>query len=202
MKLLWSRLLPRDIRDQIVRSLHYAEALREGAVLLAIFGPVSMAEIFRSVSITTALVIWSASAIANSVGPLPTERGPPACVRRPQRPPRRSEAAPARAQPRAAHLPSSLLYRLCRRACCETGKRRQPIGAASFRPGPEPHQRTPRVPRQPRRRKPWRLQRRVRLRRQTQPCPSRSTKSCRRSRLCPLRAARRVHSVYFSGSYF
>jgi len=62
------QILARDIRDQMVRSLHYSEALREAAVLLAIFGPVSMAEIFKSISLTTALVIWSASALALRVG--------------------------------------------------------------------------------------------------------------------------------------
>ena len=62
------QILARDIRDQMVRSLHYSEALREAAVLLAIFGPVSMAEIFKSISLTTAFVIWLASALALRVG--------------------------------------------------------------------------------------------------------------------------------------
>jgi len=52
-----------DIRDQLVRSSRYAEALREAGVLLAVFGPVSVAEIFKAISFTTALVIWAASAV-------------------------------------------------------------------------------------------------------------------------------------------
>jgi hypothetical protein len=52
-----------DIRDQLIRSSRHAEALREVGVLLAVFGPVSVAEIFRAVSFTTALVIWAASAV-------------------------------------------------------------------------------------------------------------------------------------------
>jgi hypothetical protein len=60
--------MPRDVRDQVVRSSHYAEALREAAILLAIFGPVSMAEIFKSISLTAAIVVWAASAIALLIG--------------------------------------------------------------------------------------------------------------------------------------
>ena len=57
-----------DIRDRLVRYSHYAEALREAGVLLAIFGPVSIAEIFRAISALTALAIWSTSAIILVIG--------------------------------------------------------------------------------------------------------------------------------------
>jgi hypothetical protein len=60
--------MPADIRDQLVRSSRYAEALREAGVLLAVFGPVSVAEIFQKISLTTALVIWVASAVILWIG--------------------------------------------------------------------------------------------------------------------------------------
>jgi hypothetical protein len=60
--------MPGDVRDQVVRSSRYAEALREAGVLLAIFGPVSIAEIFKSVSFTTAIAIWLASGIGLFIG--------------------------------------------------------------------------------------------------------------------------------------
>jgi len=82
-----------------------------------------------------------------------------------------------------------------------TGKQLRPLGVASLCPGPEPHQRTPRGPRSPRPRRPWHVQRGVRLRRQTQPCPSRSTKSCCHQRRRVSRAARHAHSVYSSSSF-
>jgi hypothetical protein len=47
--------MPGDIRDQLVRSSRYAEALRETGVLLAVFGPVSVAEIFKAISLRTTL---------------------------------------------------------------------------------------------------------------------------------------------------
>ena len=60
--------LPSDIRDQVIRFSHYAEALREAGVLLAVFGPVSVAEIFRVISLRAALVIWVASAVILLMG--------------------------------------------------------------------------------------------------------------------------------------
>jgi hypothetical protein len=57
-----------DIRDQLVRFSRYAEALREAGVLLAIFGPVSIAEIFKSISLTATLVIWGTSAAGLLLG--------------------------------------------------------------------------------------------------------------------------------------
>jgi hypothetical protein len=60
--------MPGDIRDKLVRSRHWAEALREAGVLLAIFGPVSIAEIFKSISLTTAIAIWLASGLGLFVG--------------------------------------------------------------------------------------------------------------------------------------
>jgi len=52
----------------LVRSSRYAEALREAGVLLAVFGPVSVAEIFKAISFRTALVIWAASALILWIG--------------------------------------------------------------------------------------------------------------------------------------
>ncbi len=60
--------MPVDIRDKLVRSSHWAEALREAGVLLAIFGPVSVAEIFKSISLTTAIAIWLVSGLGLLVG--------------------------------------------------------------------------------------------------------------------------------------
>jgi len=60
--------MPGDVRDQVVRSSHHAEALREAGVLLAVFGPVSVAEIFKAISVTTAVVIWAASALILLIG--------------------------------------------------------------------------------------------------------------------------------------
>ena len=60
--------MPGDIRDKLVRSSHWAEALREAGVLLAIFGPVSVAEIFKSISLTTAIAIWLVSGLGLLVG--------------------------------------------------------------------------------------------------------------------------------------
>jgi len=60
--------LPSDIRDQVIRFSRYAEALREVGVLLAVFGPVSVAEIFRVISLRAALVIWVTSAVILLMG--------------------------------------------------------------------------------------------------------------------------------------
>jgi hypothetical protein len=60
--------MPGDVRDQVVRSSRYAEALREAGVLLAVFGPVSVAEIFKLISFRTAIVIWVASAVTLVMG--------------------------------------------------------------------------------------------------------------------------------------
>jgi hypothetical protein len=60
--------MPGDIRDQIVRFSRYAEALCEAGVLLAVFGPVSVAEIFKAISLRTTLVIWVASAVILFMG--------------------------------------------------------------------------------------------------------------------------------------
>jgi hypothetical protein len=60
--------MPGDIRDQIVRFSRYAEALCEAGVLLAVFGPVSVAEIFKSISFRTAIAIWLASGLGLLVG--------------------------------------------------------------------------------------------------------------------------------------
>ena len=60
--------VPGDIRDRLVRSSLRAEALREAGVLLAVFGPVSTAEIFRSFSLRTTIVIWVFSAVLLLLG--------------------------------------------------------------------------------------------------------------------------------------
>jgi hypothetical protein len=60
--------MPGDIRDRLVRFTHYAAALREAGVLLVIFGPVSVAEIFRHVTVAAALVIWALSALLLFMG--------------------------------------------------------------------------------------------------------------------------------------
>jgi hypothetical protein len=61
-------MMPGDVRDQVFRSSHYSEALRETGVLLAVFGPVSVAEIFKTISLTAAVVIWVASALVLFMG--------------------------------------------------------------------------------------------------------------------------------------
>ena len=60
--------MPGDIRDQLVRYSRCAEALREAGVLLAVFGPVSVAEIFKTISITAILTAWSVSAAGLVIG--------------------------------------------------------------------------------------------------------------------------------------
>ena len=60
--------MPGDIRDQSVRYGFYAEALREMGVLLAVFGPVSVAEIFKAITLRTAIAIWATSAVILVVG--------------------------------------------------------------------------------------------------------------------------------------
>ena len=57
-----------DLRDGIVRSTHFAAALREVGVLLVIFGPFSVTEIFHVVTIPVALAIWTASVVLLVLG--------------------------------------------------------------------------------------------------------------------------------------
>jgi hypothetical protein len=57
-----------DIRDQLIRSGHLAAALREAGVLLAIFGPVSVSEIFKAISLPWAGIIRFASALVLLTG--------------------------------------------------------------------------------------------------------------------------------------
>jgi hypothetical protein len=52
-----------DVQDRLVRFARWGEAMREAGILLAVFGPVSIAEIFKSISLATALVIWTASVL-------------------------------------------------------------------------------------------------------------------------------------------
>lgn len=60
--------MPGDLRDKITRFSRWAEALREAGILLAVFGPVSIAEIFKTISFSKALVVWGASAIGLLIG--------------------------------------------------------------------------------------------------------------------------------------
>jgi len=60
--------MPGDLRDQITRFSRWAEALREASILLVIFGPVSIAEIFRAISLAKALAIWAASVVGLLIG--------------------------------------------------------------------------------------------------------------------------------------
>ena len=57
-----------DLRDRIVRFSRWAEALREAGILLVIFGPVSIAEIFKTISLGKALAVWAASAVGLLIG--------------------------------------------------------------------------------------------------------------------------------------
>jgi len=60
--------MPGDVRDKLVRYSRCAEALREAGVLLAVFGPVSVAEIFKTISLTAMFAVWSASAAGLVIG--------------------------------------------------------------------------------------------------------------------------------------
>jgi hypothetical protein len=60
--------VPDDLRDRIVRFSRWAEALREAGILLVIFGPVSIAEIFKTISLAKALAVWAASAVGLLIG--------------------------------------------------------------------------------------------------------------------------------------
>ena len=57
-----------DLRDTIVRSTHFAAALREAGVLLVIFGPVSVTEIFHVITVPEALAIWTVSVVLLALG--------------------------------------------------------------------------------------------------------------------------------------
>ena len=57
-----------DLRDGIVRSTHFASALREADVLLVIFGPVSVTEIFHVITMPGALAIWTISVVLLALG--------------------------------------------------------------------------------------------------------------------------------------
>ena len=60
--------MPGDLRDRIVRSSRCAEALREAGILLAVFGPVSIVEIFKTISLAKALTVWGSSALGLLIG--------------------------------------------------------------------------------------------------------------------------------------
>jgi hypothetical protein len=55
--------MPHEIRDTLKRASLYGEVLREGAILLAIFGPIASLEIIRSIPLKLALVIWGVSVV-------------------------------------------------------------------------------------------------------------------------------------------
>ena len=52
----------KDLRDKLVRSSLYGEALREGGVLLVVFGPIVCIET-RSLSLSLVLAIWAVASI-------------------------------------------------------------------------------------------------------------------------------------------
>jgi hypothetical protein len=52
----------KDLRDRLVRSSLYGEALREGGVLLVIFGPIVCIET-KSLSVPLVLAIWAVASI-------------------------------------------------------------------------------------------------------------------------------------------
>jgi len=60
--------MPGDVRDKLVRYARCAEALREAGILLAVFGPVSVAEIYKTISLAAILAVWSASAAGLVIG--------------------------------------------------------------------------------------------------------------------------------------
>ncbi len=52
----------KDLRDRLVRSSLYGEALREGGVLLVIFGPIVCIET-KSLSLSLVLAIWAVARV-------------------------------------------------------------------------------------------------------------------------------------------
>ena len=52
----------KDLRDRLVRSSLYGEAMREGGVLLVVFGPIVCIET-KSLSVTLVLAIWAVASI-------------------------------------------------------------------------------------------------------------------------------------------
>jgi hypothetical protein len=54
--------------DWLTRLSLYGETLREGAILLAIFGPIASLEIFKSLPTKLALVVWSIAAVLLYIG--------------------------------------------------------------------------------------------------------------------------------------
>jgi hypothetical protein len=52
-----------DSRDFLIRAGLYGETLREGGILLAIFGPIASLEIIRSLPMKLGLAIWSLAAV-------------------------------------------------------------------------------------------------------------------------------------------
>ena len=60
--------MAKDIRDKLARSSLYAEVLREGAVLLGIFGPIASLEVLKSFPWKLALVTWSLAVVMLIVG--------------------------------------------------------------------------------------------------------------------------------------
>jgi len=52
----------KDLRDRLVRSSLYGEALREGGVLLVVFGPIVCIET-KSLSVPLVIAIWAVASI-------------------------------------------------------------------------------------------------------------------------------------------
>ena len=57
-----------EVRDTFARVSLYAETLREGAILLGIFGPIASLEIIKSLPWKLALVIWGMAVVMLVIG--------------------------------------------------------------------------------------------------------------------------------------
>jgi hypothetical protein len=57
-----------EVRDTFARVSLYAEVLREGAILLGIFGPIASLEIIKSLPWKLALAIWGMAVVMLVIG--------------------------------------------------------------------------------------------------------------------------------------
>ena len=60
--------MPASVQDTLSRTSLYAEASREGAVLLAIFGPIATLEIIHTLPWRLALAIWGVAVVLLILG--------------------------------------------------------------------------------------------------------------------------------------
>jgi hypothetical protein len=60
--------MPDNLRDTLARTSLYAEAAREAAILLAIFGPIATLEIVHTLPWKLALAIWGAAVVMLVLG--------------------------------------------------------------------------------------------------------------------------------------